>query len=157
MDLVIMAVVVGVIGTAVMDIGNILLARSGLISRIDLRVLGRMARGWLGGRFRYADPGEMAQVDNEVMYGVVTHYCIGVGLAIPYLFGWEFLLGGPASPAFAFIYGLATTAASWFLVYPSMGLGALGLQASEGWKPAWSSFTNHLFYGFGLAAGLSLL
>jgi hypothetical protein len=157
MDLFIGAVVIGVVGTAVMDLGNLLSARSGRISRIDLRLLGRMARGWARGRFRYAHPSEMEKTEKEAVYGFLTHYSIGVGLAIPFLLGWKVLVGGPPSPAVAVLYGLATTVASWFLVYPSMGFGVLGLRASEGWKPALSSLLNHLFYGLGLAAGLLVL
>ncbi|MGD8319552.1 MAG: DUF2938 family protein [Gemmatimonadota bacterium] len=157
MDLVIAAVVAGVVGTAVMDLGNLLFARLGVISRVDLRILGRMARGWARGRFRYADPSEMEKIRHEAVYGAATHYCIGVGLAASYLLGWELLVGGRASPAFAVIYGIATTAASWFLVYPSMGFGVLGLRSPEGWKAALSSLSNHLFYGLGLAAGVVLV
>ena len=157
MDLVISAVVIGVVGTAVMDAGNLLVARFGVISRVDLRILGRMARGWAHGRFCYGHPNEMEEIEYEAAYGFVTHYCIGVGLAAPFLLGWEFLVGGPASPAFAVIYGIATTVASWFFVYPAMGFGVLGLRSPEGWKPALSSLSNHLFYGLGLAAGLGLV
>jgi hypothetical protein len=157
MDLVIAVLVIGVIGTAVMDLGNILFARFGVISRVDLRILGRMARGWARGRFRYAGPGEMEETHNEAILGFLTHYSIGVGLAIPYLLGWELIVGGSASPAYAVIYGVGTTVASWFLVYPSMGLGVLGLKSPEGWKPAFSSLSNHLFYGIGLAGGLVLM
>lgn len=157
MDLVIAAVGIGVVGTAVMDLGNFLFARYGVISRVDLRILGRMARGWARGRFRYADPSEMEGTRNEAVYGLVTHYSIGVGLTIPYLLGWELLVGGPASPALGVVYGITTTAASWFLVYPSMGFGALGLRSPDGWKAALSSLANHLFYGLGLAIGLVLV
>jgi hypothetical protein len=157
MDLVIAAIVIGVVGTAGMDLGNLLFSRLGLISRVDLRILGRMARGWTRGRFRYGHPSEMKETPSEVLYGVLTHYSIGVGLAVPYLLGWELLVGGPASPSFAVIYGISTTVASWFFVYPSMGFGMLGLRSPEGWKSAPSSLANHLFYGLGLAAGVAIL
>jgi hypothetical protein len=154
MDLIIAAVMIGVVGTATMDLGNLLFARLGVISRVDLRMLGRMARGWARGRVRYGDPSEMGRTRNEAVYGFVTHYSIGVGLSILYLLGWELLVGGPASPTIAVLYGIATTVASWFLVYPSMGFGMLGLRSPEGWKAALSSLSNHLFYGLGLAVGL---
>jgi hypothetical protein len=157
MDLVISGVVIGVVGTVVMDLGNILFARFGVISRVDLRMIGRMAVGWTRGRFRYGHPTEMEEVANEVLHGFVTHYCIGVGLAVPYLLGWELLVGGPASPVFTVAYGIATTVASWFFVYPTMGFGVLGLRSPEGLKAPLSSLTNHFFYGLGLAVGLVLV
>ena len=73
------------------------------------------------------------------------------------MLGWDRLVGGPASPGWAFAYGLATTAASWFLVFPSMGLGAYGKRSPEGFRATLSSLLNHLFYGAGLAFAFVLL
>ena len=157
MGLVVSGLVAGVLGTVVMDLGNLLFARLGVISRIDLRMIGRMAGGWVRGRFRYGHPSEMVEFNDEALYGLVMHYFIGFGLAIPYVFGWALSFGGPASPAWAPVYGVSTTAASWFFVYPSMGFGVLGLRSPEGLKAPLSSLANHLFYWLGLAAGLLLV
>jgi len=80
MDLVVTGVVAGVLGTLVMDSLNHLFARTGMISKIDVGMIGRMAVGWAHGRFRYRSPSEMEQVANEKLYGYITHYTIGVGL-----------------------------------------------------------------------------
>jgi len=101
MDLVVTGVVAGVLGTLVMDLLNLLFARTGMLSKIDVGMIGRMAVGWSRGRFRYGHPSEMEQVANEMLYGYVTHYTIGVGLAVPYVLGWDLLVGGPASPVWA--------------------------------------------------------
>lgn len=157
MDLVVAGVVAGLLGTVVMDLGNLLFARAGIILKIDVGMIGRMAAGWARGRFRYGHPSEMEAVANEVFSGYVTHYAIGVGLAVPYVFGWDLLVGGPASPAWAVPYGVATTVAFWFLVYPSMGFGALGRRSPEGLKASLSPLANHLFYGVGMAIGIALV
>jgi len=99
----------------------------------------------------------MGQKAHEKLYGVVTHYTIGVSLAFPYVGGWELLTGEPASPVWAIVYGIATTAASWFIVYPSMGFGMFGLRSPEGLKASLSSLANHLFFGMGIAAGLVIM
>ena len=101
MDLVVTAVVAGVLGTLAMDLLNLLCARTGIISKIEVEMIGRMAVGWARGRFHYAHPTEMQQVANEKLYGYVTHYAIGVGLAVPYVFGWALMVGRPISPAWA--------------------------------------------------------
>ncbi|MGD8396292.1 MAG: DUF2938 family protein [Candidatus Eiseniibacteriota bacterium] len=150
------ALVAGVLGTLAMDLLNRLLSRTGMLVRIDVRAIGRMAAGWTRGRFRYDHPSEMPHVEHELLCGSVTHYGIGVVLALPYLLGWSLLLGGPASAAWAIVYGLATTVASYCLVYPSMGLGMLGRHAPEGIRAPLSSLANHLFYGAGLALGVAL-
>jgi uncharacterized membrane protein YeaQ/YmgE (transglycosylase-associated protein family) len=156
MDVVVEGVAAGVLGTLVMDLGNLLLARSGIISKIDVGMIGRMAAGWTRGRFRYGHPSDMDEIANEVLYGFVTHYSIGVGLAVPYVLGWDLLVGGPASPVWAVAYGVATTAASWFFVYPSMGFGVFGRRSPDGLRASLSPLANHLFYGLGMAIGIAV-
>ena len=132
MDLVVMGIAAGVLGTLAMGMLNHLFDRTGMLTKIDVRMIGRMAVGWVHGRFRYKDPGEMKPVANEKLYGYVAHYTIGVSLALPYVLGWGLLVGGPASPIWALACGVATTSASYFFVYPSMGLGAFGRRSPEG-------------------------
>lgn len=156
MDLLIAGVVAGVLGTAAMDLGNLLFSRVGILSKIDVGMIGRMAAGWTRGRFRYRHPSEMEEVTNEKAYGYLTHYAIGVAFAVPYVVGWLVLSGGPVSPGWAVVYGIATTVASWFLVYPSMGFGAFGRRSPEGLKASLSPLANHFFFGLGMAAGIAL-
>ena len=59
MDLVAMGVVAGVLGTLAMDSLNLLFARTGMLSKIDVGMIGRMAVGWARGRFRYGHPSEI--------------------------------------------------------------------------------------------------
>lgn len=156
MRLVAVGVLAGLTGTVAMDLGNLLFSRLGVISRVDVGMIGRMARGWTRGRFRYGHPSEMDETPGERSVGVLTHYAIGVGLAVPFVVGWDLFVGGPAPPGSAALYGVATTVASWFFVYPSMGFGVLGMRSPEGLKAPLSSLANHLFYGLGLAVGLTL-
>ena len=98
----------------------------------------------------------MKAVKHEILFGYLTHYAIGLGLAVPFVLAWAFCFGRPPSPTMTFAYGVATTAASWFFVYPSMGLGIMGFRSPDGIKAAVSSLANHLFYGLGLAVGIAL-
>jgi hypothetical protein len=157
MDLVVTGVIAGVLGTLAMDSLNLLFARIGLLSKVDVGMIGRMAVGWAHGRFRYGHPSEIEPVANERRYGYVTHYSIGVGLALPYVIGWDLVIGGPASPIWALPYGIATTVASYFFVFPSMGLGVFGRLSPEGIRAPLSSLANHLFYGVGLGVGIALV
>ena len=156
MDLVVTGVVAGVLGTLVMDSLNLLFARTGMLSKIEVGMIGRMAVGWARGRFRYGRPSEMEQVANEMLYGYITHYTIGVGFAVPYVLGWDLLVGGPVSPLWTLAYGVATTVASLFFVYPSIGLGVCGRRSPEGIRAPLASLANHLFYGVGMAVVVAL-
>jgi hypothetical protein len=149
-------VAAGVLGTVAMDTLNHLVARTGLIVKIDPPMLGRMAAGWARGRFRYRHPEEVAPVSGEKVLGILTHYAIGLGLAVPFVVGWDLAAGALPSPGWTIVYGIATTAASWLLVYPSLGLGACGLRSPDGGKNARSSLLNHLFFGVGMAAAVVL-
>ena len=156
MDLIVTGVVAGVLGTLVMDSLNHLFARTGMLSKIEVGMIGRMSAGWARGRFRYRHPDEMEEVANEMLYGYITHYTIGVGFAVPYVLGWDLLVGGPVSPLWTLAYGVATTVASLFFVYPSMGLGVCGRRSPEGIRAPLSSLANHLFYGVGMAVVVAL-
>jgi Protein of unknown function (DUF2938) len=157
MDLIVTGVVAGVLGTLVMDSLNHLFARTGMLLKIDMRMIGRMSAGWAHGRFLYRSPSEMEQVANEKLYGYITHYTIGVGLAGTYVLGWDILVGGPVSPVWALVYGVATTVASHFFVLPSMGLGVFGRRSPEGIRSPLSSLANHLFFGVGMAVAVALV
>jgi hypothetical protein len=156
MDLVVTGVVAGLLGTMVMDSLNHLFARTGMLLKIDMRIIGRMSVGWAHGRFLYRSPSEMEKVANEKLYGYITHYIIGVGLAIPFVLGWDLLVGGLASPVWTLAYGVATTVASVFFVYPSMGLGVFGRRSPEGIRAPLSSLANHFFFGVGMAVAVAL-
>ena len=111
MDRIATGIFVGVLGTIAMDLLNHLYARFGVIIKIDIGTLGRMSAGWARGRFRYHHPEELTSVANETLWGYITHYGIGVGLAMLFVFGWDILVGGPLSPFWAFAYGIATVVA----------------------------------------------
>ena len=156
MDLILKGIFAGVLGTLAMDSLNLLCARIGMILRIDVGMIGRMSAGWVRGRFCYRHPSEMIPVANEKFIGYITHYAIGVGLAIPFVLSWAHFFQGPAPPAWALVYGIATTVASVFFVYPSMGFGVFGMRSPEGIRAPLSSLANHLFYGMGMAVAVAI-
>ena len=156
MNLIVAGLLAGVLGTLAMDLLNNLAARTGLILKIDVAMIGRMATGWTRGRIRYRHPDELDQVANETVFGYVVHYAIGVGLAVPFVLAWDFCVGGLPSVAWSVAYGVATTVASFFFVYPSMGLGVFGRRSPERITAFITPLANHFFYGVGLALGLAL-
>ena len=157
MYLVLSGIITGVIGTLLMDLFNHFLSRIGAITKIDFGMIGRISAGWMRMRFLYRHPDEIQHVLHEKIYGAISHYCIGIVFAVIFVFGWDLLIGGPASPLWALIYGINTTAGSWFFIYPSMGLGLLGLNSPSGIKNTISSLANHTFFGAGMAVSVAFL
>lgn len=157
LNLITTGVITGILGTIVMDSLNCFFSRFGIISKIEPEMIGRMVVGWGRGRFVYRHPSEMEKVANEKVYGFAAHYLIGIGLAVPFVLCWGLINEESLSPLSIFVYGVATTAASWFLVYPCMGFGAFGRLSPEGIKATFSSLANHIFYGIGLALGIAFM
>jgi hypothetical protein len=145
------------VGTLVMDTLNYLFARTGLVLKIDVRMIGRMTVGWMRGRLRYDRPSQIEPHAYERLLGYLAHYAIGLILAAIFVLGWDQFMGGPPSPAWAIVYGFATTVISEFVVYPSMGLGICGRRSPDGIKAFLSPLANHLFYGLGMAAALAVV
>ncbi len=156
MDVIVTGIVAGVVGTFMMDSLNHLFARTGILLRIDVGMIGRMAAGWTQRNFRYSHPDEIEPVANEKLYGCITHYTIGVGLAVLFVLGWDLLVGGNVPPIWALAYGVATTVNSVFVVYPALGLGVFGRRSPDGIKAPLSSLTNHFFFGGGMAVVVAL-
>lgn len=156
MELVLMGVTAGVSGTLVMDVLNLLLARIGILAQIDVRMIGKASYGWMRGRFLYEHPSELPQISGALVRGYVTHYLIGVTLAIAYLIGWHLFSDSPPSAVWAIVYGVATTVAAYFFLLPSIGLGICGRHSPQGIKLPLTSLINHLFYGLGLAGVIAL-
>ena len=157
MEIIVAGLIAGVVGTLMMDSLNFLFARIGVISKIDMRIIGRMAVGWSKGRFRYNHPEDMESVTHEMGDGYLTHYTIGAGHTIPFMIGSALLVGGPPSPACALVYGVAPPAASLFFVSPSMGFGMFGPRSPEGIKSPLSSLANHTFFGAGIAIAVAFM
>jgi len=157
MDILITGVVAGIAGTLTMDILNSAFSRPGFLAKIDVRLIGRMVAGWMRGQFRYNDPGEMKPVANEIFIGYLAHYGIGVGLAVPFLLGWSLGFGEITPPLWVFVYGVATTAASCFVVYPSMGQGLCGMKSENAKKNFISSLANHIFFALGMTVVVLLM
>lgn len=156
MDLVVVGFIAGVLGTLAMDLLNDLVSRTGVILKIDVAMIGRMAASWTHVHFRHRHPEQIHQVPNEMVYGYVAHYATGVVLAIAFILGWDFWVGGLPSTAWTIAYAVVTTVASFLFVYPLMGLGVFGRRSPARIKAFITPLANHLFYGWGLAVGIAL-
>ena len=86
----------------------------------------------------------------EIRAALIGHYAIGAVLAVVYVLGASWLGLSPGSLPVAIIYGLATCVFPWFLMFPALGFGLLGLKAPPKLRLLSTSVVNHLFYGIGL-------
>ena len=144
--------VVGVGGTAVMDLWGV--ARNPLlgIAPPDYRLLGR----WLGhmakGRFRHASIAASCPVRGERLIGWTAHYLTGIAFAavLIALWGTAWIARPDIGPAL--IVGLGSVAAPFLLMQPAMGMGIAASRTRRPTTARVQSLVTHAVFGLGLYA-----
>lgn len=140
----------GLGATATMDLLGKGVRRWGLTAGVDSRWIGRWLLWILRGRFLHSDITVASEQRHERRAAFLAHYAIGIVLAAVYLLGIRWFAISPSALFVALGYGFATNVFAWFLMFPAMGFGILGLRAPRDRKLFLTSLVNHLFYGLGL-------
>ena len=153
--LVLQSFALGILATAAMDLFNLTGKHLRLHRGGSYALIGRWISGFFKGHFRYQNILQTPPRHNEVIVGIVSHYGIGIGLALGYLLLSKALLLSPANLFWAVTYGLATNALPWFIMFPAFGFGVLATNGPENNQLIRTSFLNHL--GYGIALGLGAL
>ncbi|WP_425100412.1 DUF2938 domain-containing protein [Tropicibacter sp. S64] len=150
MGLVFVGIVMGLFGTAAMDLWALLLAR---VAGQGLPNWGNVGR-WVGhlprGTVFHDSIAEAEPVPGEVGIGWAFHYAVGIvyGVIFAVLAGGDWL----AHPAFLplWIFALVTIAAGWFLLHPGMGLGRALSKTDNPWKGRIMGLIAHTVFGIGM-------
>jgi hypothetical protein len=158
-ELLLHAIVVGVVGAAAMDVWSAVLRRRFGIPTLDYRLLGR----WIGhmpkGRFWHDRIATAAPIPGEAAVGWAAHHAIGITFAALLLaiVGPEWLGAPTLWPALA--VGISTIVAPWLVMQPAMGAGIAGSRSPNPTATRLRNLGTHTIYGIGLylaAATLSL-
>lgn len=150
----------GLVGSIGMDLISPLASRLGFHTGVTMALIGRWFIDLFSGRFIHPDIRNSAVHKNEVFVGWLFHYLIGGGAVALLLVPWLWLSGTtqlPDSPLPYLLFGLATSALPWLILMPSYGWGLFGQHAPAGCKPLIASPLNHLGYGIGIWAGVTLI
>lgn len=146
------AIAIGVGATVFIDAWNLLLERLFGAASLNYCLLGRWVGHMPGGVFRHRAIRSAPAKPFECVLGWITHYGIGIGLAIAFVFaiapGW--IVQPRLMPAL--LYGLATVAFPLFVVQPSLGLGIASSATSHPTRARIKSLGTHTVYGLGLYA-----
>ncbi len=157
LDLVARGIVMGIAGSALMDLWSAVLRRRFGIPTLDYRLLGR----WIGhipsGRFFHDRIASSPVVPGEQALGWLAHYAIGVTFALALLRIW----GGSwaAAPTIwpALAVGIGTIVAPWLVMQPAMGAGIAGSKTPNPTATRLRNLGTHTVYGVGLyVAALAL-
>jgi hypothetical protein len=123
LELIFKSIVIGAGATALMDLWAIFLNAVFKMPLPNWALAGRWFCGLTGGKVFHDDIAKAAPRTNELAIGWIGHYAIGILYA-----GVLILVAGPewlAAPTFlpAWILGMITIGAGWFLMQPGMGAG----------------------------------
>jgi DUF2938 family protein len=157
LDLLLPAVLMGVVASAAMDAWSAVLRRRFGIATLDYRLLGR----WIGhmprGRFIHERIGLTEPILGERATGYAAHYAIGVAFAFLLLaiVGRDWLANPTIGPAMA--VGLGTIAAPWLVMQPAMGVGIAGSRSPNPAATRLRNIGTHAVYGIGLYLGAAVI
>jgi branched-chain amino acid transport system substrate-binding protein len=145
----------GIAGTATMDLLAFLAYKIGFLSGpVKPSLIGRWIIAMSRGRFRHQTIANYPAQPHEFAVGLVSHYSIGMALAVFYVLfaGWSgFKI---ASVKNAVLYGFLTNVLPWFVLFPSYGFGFFGFKGKGLLR---SSMFNHINYGMGLGVLFALI
>jgi len=151
-DLLVRGVVMGIAGSAAMDVWSAVLRRRFGISTLDYRLLGRWIGHFPRSRFVHDRIASAEPVAGERAIGWLAHYGIGVTFALLLLAIWG--SGWAHSPTIwpALIVGLGTIVAPWFVMQPAMGAGIAGSRTPNPTATRLRNLGTHTVYGIGVYA-----
>jgi len=156
----IVGLMVGILATVTMDVVAMIALRFDIAGRGPRRTGPDLIGRWIGyllrGKFRHTDILQTLPLRGELVLGLAAHYLIGIVLTLLYL---GLLVAAHATPTAlsAILYGTATTALPWFLMFPSQGMGWLGRNAPGDAHLARVSLFNHIIFGLGIALWMAVL
>lgn len=149
-------VFIGIAATAVMDAWLWLLSRLG-VPTTGFAMVGRWVGHMPRGRFAHDAIAKAAPVRNELAFGWLTHYGVGVVFAalLVAVQGAAWLAQPTLLPAVA--VGAATVAAPWFVMQPAMGSGFLASKTPAPLSNGLRNLANHAVFGVGLYLAAAVL
>lgn len=156
LEIVIHALLMGVLATVILDAWAQLLKFSVNVQPTNWALVGRWFASLFTGHWRHAAISQVPAVNNERLLGWSFHYGVGIFYALIFLIGCNFSSVQISLPA-AITFGIVTVLAPWLILQPGLGLGRF---ASNTAKPVTTRFLNivsHSVFGAGLFVAWKLL
>lgn len=157
LDLLWKGVLIGIGATVLMDIWAILLAQFPGESMPNWAPVGRWFCHLPRGTVFHPNIGASAPYPNESAIGWIGHYAIGIlyGVIFLLVMGHDWL----AHPTFlaAWIWGIITVAAGWFLLQPGLGMGWAASKTANPTKVRVMNLVAHSWFAVGLYGTAFLL
>lgn len=144
------AAAIGIGATALMDIWAIFLNRAFGQGLPNWGLVGRWVRHLGQGKVFHDNIGDALPYTHELALGWAFHYLVGIvyGIILVVLAGTAWL----AAPTFlpAFVLGILTVGAGWFLLAPGMGAGWAASKRPKPMQIRAFNLVAHTVFAFGL-------
>ena len=149
-DVVWRSVAIGIGATALIDVWAIVLNRAFGLALPNWGLVGRWVWHLQSGQVFHDDIAAAAPHGQELALGWLFHYAVGIayGALLVAVVGPAWL----AAPTFlpAWILGLVTVGAGWFLLAPGMGAGWAAAKRPNAMQIRALNLVAHTVFGFGL-------
>ena len=157
MDVLAKGVVIGIGATVLMDLWAILLWKAFGQSRPNWAPVGRWFYHLKNGIVFHDDIGKAEPYGQERALGCIGHYAVGIVYGVILA-----LIVGPAwfaAPTFlpAWILGIVTVGAGWFLLQPGLGVGVAASRTPNPGKVRVHNLVAHTVFALGLYGTALLL
>ncbi len=151
-EFLVQSLVIGIAGTAAMDLWAIAIHRALGHPLPNWGLVGRWFAWLPRGRVFHGDITRTPPVAGEAAIGWAAHYAVGITYAATLI---VLAPGFPAQPTFlpAFLCGMVTVLAGWFLLAPGMGAGWAAAKTAHPARSRLSNLAAHTAFAAGLYAG----
>ena len=155
-DFFIPALIIGTVGTALLDLWNILLNRVMGFPLPNWAMVGRWFLHLPKGKFAHDGIADSPELPNELRAGWIGHYLIGILFAAALLLIWP---GWAKAPTLlpALIVGWVTVGCGWFILSPGLGNGIAGSERPNALRGRILNIVGHTVFGLGMWGAARLL
>ena len=143
----------GIIATITFDLFNISLKFAYNIDKPKWNFLGRYFLGYKEGRYIRKSLQEDDDEENELLWGYIIHYLIGIIYGLFYVF-INLLIFDHPSLLIAYVVGFITVLGAWCYLMPfAYNLGFFASKSDQQFKTLTQNLIGHFIFGTGLFIG----
>jgi len=143
----------GIIATIIFDLFNISLKFAYNIDKPKWNFLGRYFLGYKEGRYIRKSLQEDDEEENELLWGYIIHYLIGIIYGLFYVF-INLLIFDYPSLLIAYVVGFITVLGAWCYLMPfAYNLGFFASKSDQQFKTLTQNLIGHFIFGTGLFIG----
>lgn len=142
--------VIGIAATALMDLWTVVLNRVFGEPKANWAPVGRWFWHLRRGKVFHDSIAASEPYKHELALGWISHYAVGIlyGIVFAFIVGDLWFENPTFLPAW--IFGIATVAAGWFLLQPGLGIGWAASKAPNPWKVRGLNLAAHTVFALGL-------